>query len=530
MIGPVPASGRKWLLGTVLSGMVVIAGLVAQYWLLTQLLTDDITAGLILGFTVLLMVRFGSVVLHRITGAKTAARIKQEYRQQLLGKLERLEPAELTPERRGKLTWLLGEGVEILDLYWGLFVPQFFIGLLGPLMVCGLIALIDPFIGGILALLIPLIPMILMLVFRRFASVSGMYKENLASLTEMFIQSLHGLPVLKLYRYSVIWGKQVEQQGEKLRKATMGLLVTNQLVIFLVDLLFSLGTIVVASVIALLRYQEGGINLAETGFIILASIELIRPLSLMGAFFFAGALGREVQSDIKATMALPDRSVPQVEPLAESELSIENLSFGYTIGLPLFREFSLQAKKGELVVITGPSGGGKSTLFKLISGKLLPDAGRITLRSNKLGYVQQYPYLFNLSLEDNIRQVRPDISPDHCGEIFSRLGLAQLTEHRYGKQEIGEKGHTLSGGQGTRVGLARAFVSELDLYLIDEPTRELDKASEQEIITALIQLKQTAAVVIISHADAVIQAADKVVRLQTEPDSVPLSAPEAACY
>ncbi len=527
MIGSIPASGRKWLLGTFLTGMLVIAALVAQYWLVSRLLGGDITAGIIFAFILLLLVRLGCVVLHRVNGAKTAAQIKQEYRQQLLDKLQRLDPVVLTPERRGKLVWLLGEGVETLDLYWGLFVPQFFIGLLGPLMVCGLIALIDPFIGGVLALLIPLIPLILMLIFRRFARVSSQYKDNLASLTELFIQSLHGLPLLKLHRYSVVWGKQIEQQGETLRKATMKLLITNQLVILLVDLLFSLGTIVAASVLALSSYRDGDMTLADAGFIILASIELIRPLSLMGAFFFAGALGREVQRDLRVTMALPERLPLHTDPHSAYALDIRELSFGYRNDKPLFRDLNLQVQKGELVVITGASGAGKSTLFKLISGRLSADSGQIMLRSDRMGYVQQYPYLFNLSMEDNIRLVSPAVGEQACYDIFNRLGLAHLTENHCSEHDIGEKGHTLSGGQGTRLGLARAFVAGEDLYLIDEPTRELDTETEQLIIRELIQLKQTSAVVIISHSEAVIQAADKVVNLNSGAE--PESAEEALC-
>ncbi len=516
MIGPIPKSARPWLLVTVITGILVILALVAQYLLVVQVLNDTVSLAVLLGAILLLLLRYGTIVLHRICGCKTAAHVKQQYRELLLNKLSCLSLSELTPVRRGKINWLLAEGIEVLDLYWGLFVPQFFIGLLGPLSVCVFIIFIDPVIGVSLALLVPLIPMILMLVFKRFASVSATYKDNLANLTEMFTQSLHGLPVLKLYRFSKRWGEQIAAHSQDLRLSTMSLLKVNQLVILLVDLLFSLGTIVLASSLAVSRYQQGAIDVAEMAFVIVVSIELIRPLSLMGAFFFAGALGREVQADIKAFRALPEIANVKVDEEQAEALTMTNLSFAYDAEKAIFKQFNLSVNQGELVVVTGQSGSGKSTLFKLIMGQLDPSQGEIIKSHEKMCYVQQSPYLFNDSLLANLTigvasHKRSQMTLKSLAPLLASLGLQDLAAREL--TSLGEEGNKLSGGQMARVALARALLSEHKLYLIDEPTRQLDKENEQLVIDALHRLKEKAGVLVISHSDAVIKQADRVIEI-----------------
>ncbi len=530
MIGRIPQTAKPWLLGSVSSGVLVILGLVGQYWLVSRVFSDSfehIAIQVLLACVMLLAVRFGVVIIHRYLGAKTAQQVKQSLRTQLLDKLAVLKPAQMTPELRGKLNYLLGEGVEVLDLYWGLFVPQFFIGLLGPLLVCVFIALIDPLSGLILLLMIPVIPAILMLVFKRFASVSATYKHNLARLTELFTQSLHGLPVLKLYQYSKSWGEEIEQHGETLRRSTMSLLKTNQLVILLVDLLFSLGTIVAASLLAITRYQAGILDAASAAFIILASVELIRPLSLMGAFFFAGALGREVQADVQQILSLdenePHHLTPQNHHIA---LDIHGLTFGYPQQEKLFQRVDLTVYKGELVVLQGPSGCGKSTLFKLIRGQLVPDAGVITHQS--VGYLQQMPYVFHQTLEDNCRLAAPSVSQDEVRDALKQSALDEwLEQPETLSLQPGEGGKHISGGQAARLGLSRAFLSDHALMLIDEPTRQLDEESEQKVIDALHQLKQQAGVLVISHSPRVIAQADRVVDISGWRDATRVRSSEA---
>lgn len=530
MIGRIPQAAKPWLLGSISSGVLVILGLVGQYWLVSRVFSEhfeSIAALVLLAGVTLLVVRFGLIIVHRYLGAKTAQQVKQSIREQLLDKLADLKPAQMTSELRGKLNYLLGEGVEVLDLYWGLFVPQFFIGLLGPLLVCLFIALIDPFSGFVLLLMIPVIPAILMLVFKRFATVSATYKHNLARLTELFTQSLHGLPVLKLYQYSKSWGEEIEQHGETLRRSTMSLLKTNQLVILLVDLLFSLGTIIAASLLAITRYQSGALDAASAAFIILASVELIRPLSLMGAFFFAGALGREVQADIRTILSLdenePHHLTPQNPHVA---LDIHGLTYGYPQQEKLFQDVDFTVFKGELVVLQGPSGCGKSTLFKLICGQLQPDAGVITHQS--LGYLQQMPYVFHQTLEDNCRLAAPNASENNVCNALKQSSLDEWLKHPETLSlQPGEGGKYISGGQAARLGLSRAFLSDHALMLIDEPTRQLDEVSEQNVIDALHQLKRQAGVLVISHSPRVIAQADRVVDVSYWRDAARVRSSEA---
>ena len=149
-------------------------------------------------------------------------------------------------------------------------------------------------------------------------------------------------------------------------------------------------------------------------------------------------------------------------------LKIENLSFAYNREHPIFTDFDLELKKGEIVAIMGPSGCGKSTLLGLVSGFFSPTDGRITCNAQRISYAFQEPRLFPwLTVEENLKAVlSKDASPSQITDMLAFMDLGG-TEKLYPDE--------LSGGMKSRVSLARALLYGGDLFLLDEPFSALDR-------------------------------------------------------
>jgi ABC-type transport system involved in cytochrome bd biosynthesis fused ATPase/permease subunit len=194
---------------------------------------------------------------------------------------------------------------------------------------------------------------------------------------------------------------------------------------------------------------------------------------------------------------------------------------------------SLSVRAGEVVALAGPSGAGKTTLLAVIAGLLPPDEGRVWLGSgaervaldelepaawrSRVAWVAQDPYLFAGTLADNVRLGAPD-SPDAAVRAaLAAVGLGDLVPAAI----LGERGTGLSSGQRRRVAIARAFVRDAPLVLLDEPTAGLDEASEQQVLSAVRDLARTErrAVILVAHRPAALALADRVVRLDWRADA-----------
>ncbi len=436
---------------------------------------------------------------------------RDDVRRNLYASVSKLHPRMIDAPMRGRLVHLIGEGVEALFYYYGFFLPQALSGVLGPIIIIAIIALVDPISAIVLGVCIPLMPLIMRALFSKFRAATIGYRAQLSSMMELYMESLHALGSLRLLGFSRRWGYAIRDRGEELKSSTMGLLKVNQLMIFAMDLLFSLGVLMLAALLVVVRYETLG---AAAGlFLLFASVELMRPMMLLGSFFYFGAIGREIKretQEIAALPTLPERSAPaQVSEARDVLLKVEGVDFAYSEGRQILKDFDLELRQGEFVVISGKSGSGKSTLFSLIEGSLDPQKGSIY--AEPFGYVRQKPYLFEGSLKENIELGLGDegeLSEEAYKQLLVDLDLLDIASQR-----IKRDGEGISGGQASRIALARALCSPAKWFLIDEGTAGLDAETEARIIARIRALAREKGVLMISHSARLIAEADRVIEL-----------------
>ena len=189
-------------------------------------------------------------------------------------------------------------------------------------------------------------------------------------------------------------------------------------------------------------------------------------------------------------------------------LDIKNLTFYYKKDNPLYKDFSLELNRGELVTIFGKSGTGKTTLFELIFGSLKPIKG--TIEKSKIAMIFQDPYNSfhpTYSIKEQIKDIVREISSKELNELLEKLTL---------KEEIlDKKPHELSGGQLQRCSILRALLMKPDLLLVDEPTSALDNIIAYEVMKLLITLLDKCAILLITHdLDMAKWCSNKIIRLE----------------
>ncbi|HEY7823094.1 MAG TPA: ABC transporter transmembrane domain-containing protein, partial [Acidimicrobiia bacterium] len=201
--------------------------------------------------------------------------------------------------RTGEVVNRATEGASAVGTLAGNFMPQLIGGIVIPLLICGVVATIDIPSALVLLVTVPAVPLLLRGMETRFTSVTRRYNETADRLTARFFDGIQGMKTLRALAASDEYGKALEDESERLRGETMALLRVNQLALFLVDSLFTLGTVVAAGGVALWRLQDGAITVGEAVAIILLGVALIEPISQIGRFFYVGAIGRAAAKDIK---------------------------------------------------------------------------------------------------------------------------------------------------------------------------------------------------------------------------------------
>lgn len=552
---------RRWIGVVVLSGWLVVLLNASQIVLIGRIVDRTLErepqpGWLLPAFAGILIVRASAVWLGRLASHEAAAETKLSLRDRLYEHLFKLGPSFLSGSllqreaRTGALVNTAVEGVENLEVYFGQYLPQLVLGLSIPLLLCAAVAVtIDWVTAGVLLAVQPLIPLSLMLVQRRLQGVSDRYWAAANKLSAQFLDSLQGLPTLKMFNRSQAWGEAVRVQTEQLRRDTMRLLAASQISLFFIDLVSTLGTTVLATGLILWRGQRGAFTLGEGVILLLLSVELARPPALLGSFFHAGAGGVAAAQHVfgvletrPAVAEAPDAVPPaQFAPHIRFEdvhLTYDAPALGtgsaatpadeQNVGRPALTGVSFEVHPGGTIALVGASGAGKSSIFNLLLRFFDPQSGRITLSGRPLetlplawlrthiALVAQETYLFYGTVAENLRLARPDATQAEMEEAARVANvhdfIASLPEGY--ETVIGERGLTLSGGQAQRIAIARAVLKDAPIVLLDEATSHVDAESEAVIQQALDRLMAHRTVLIIAHRLSTVRHADRILVLR----------------
>ena len=446
-----------------------------------------------------------------------------------------LGPARAADVRSGATASLLTDGAERVALYRQTFLAPTLAAAAAPLLVLiELAVVVDVVPALVLAAAVIMVPAFIIWCHSRLRASSSDSRRARMRLAAEYLDAIQGLRTLTLARAAERTSARLRLEGESNRRAVMGLLAGNQLVILLTDGLFSLFLITAAAGLALLRLSTGVIDVGDALAIVLTSYVLLEPLAHVGAFFYVGMGGMANQRAIRRILSRPlphSTTSPgaRISPTATAQSSIVLDDVEATWGAdPVLEGVDLNVRRGESLAIVGPSGAGKSTLMAVLAGNLLPSSGSVQVEGTELSavtqdevrstsaLVAQTTWLFTGTIADNLRLAQPYATPS---QMWQALEVARLDKEvalmpEGLETQVGEAGLGLSGGQAQRLSLARAFLADRPVLLLDEPTSQVDLASEAAIVKSIEQLARGRTVVTISHRAGALTAVDRTVRVE----------------
>ena len=471
-----------------------------------------------------------------ITSSTIAIKVKSGLRENLIRKIEQLGPQYTRQKLSSNLISAALKGVETLDAYYSQYLPQIILAALIPLTFLIFVFPIDLLSGLILLLTAPLIPFFMFLIGKNSEKLTGRQWGALKRLSNHFYDTLKGLTTLKSLNQSLKQKETIQEIDGEYFSATMGVLRITFLSALALELLSTLSTAIVAVQIGL-RLLHGGIPFEEAFFILIIAPEFYLPLRNLGLRFHAGMSGVSASRDIFVILDHPLPSGPFVKnKSSNSQISdLANiLSKDFTI---TFREVkykygsrnenalngvNFELQKDSLTALVGPNGAGKSTTADLLMRFIEPFSGEILLNGIPLHnfpvsewqkfitWVPQRPYLFQGTILENLRLANPVAQENEIFDAAQKANLHEFVNNLPKGFEtlIGENGMNLSGGQAKRLALARAFLKNAPLLIMDEPTAHLDPQQENLLREATERICRTRTGLIIAHRISTIHNAD----------------------
>ncbi len=458
-----------------------------------------------------------------------AAGVKAELRRRLYEAIVTLGPAYTADERAGELVQAMTEGVEAVETYFRRYLPQLFLAFLVPLLVAAVVFPRDWISGLILILTAPIIPIFMVLIGDWADALTRKQWKALSRMSAFLLDALQGLTTFKLFGQVDAQIRRVAEVSEGFRRATMRVLRVAFLSALVMEWVATLSTAVVSVGIGL-RLLAGQLTFRQAFFVLLLAPEFYRPLRLLGTRFHAGMGGTAAAERIFAILAT-DRAEeaaspsPTPNPAFPPTIRFERVSYTYPGGdHPAVYALSLTLRPGEKVALVGPSGAGKSTLTALILRFIAPQSGTIFVNDEPLhhfapqswrrqiAWVPQRPYIFHGTIAENLRLARPDATEEELRAAARMAHLDELIEQlpRGYDTPVGERGLTLSGGEAQRLALARAFLKDAPIVILDEPTAALDTVTEAKVQAAMARLFEGRTVIIIAHRLETVEQVDRI--------------------
>lgn len=470
--------------------------------------------------------------LEQLCNHYIAFKLLADIRDKVFGKMRELTPAKLSSSDAGNLISLITSDVELLEVFYAHTISPIFIAFIVSTIMtillacihplCGLVALISYAVTGIL---LPL------WTYRRMGSLGKQLRSKTATLSNCVLENIRGVHVAHQFL-------ACDVRKEHMIQKSHGLLQVQKITAAQTG--FS--TSVSHAVVMLCSLSQ--LALTYT----LVTHEIILPLdgiiatgmlfSSFGPVLALAKLGSTLQGTLAAgerVLSLLDeaplvRNVVDGSCVSCDNAAAEHVSFLYEHQQnPVLENVSCDIPQGSIVGITGASGSGKSTLCRLlmrfwdvskgvitISKTPIQDITTTSLRSGQ-ALVEQDTYLFRESIKDNIRLARPTASFDeivHACKQASLHDFIMSLPHGY-DTVLTQGSSSLSGGQRQRIGVARAFLHQGSMLLLDEPTSNLDALNEARVLTSINQIKRKRTIVLISHRTSTLNCADKIYHVES---------------
>ncbi|MET8958218.1 thiol reductant ABC exporter subunit CydD [Streptomyces sp. NPDC004074] len=532
---------RLFLVAVVGLGAVGAALVIAQAMLISEVVVGAFqhhhsAAELRTPLVLLVAVAAGRAVVSWLTelaAHRASAAVKSELRRRLLERAGALGPGWLADQRTGSLVALATRGVDALDDYFSRYLPQLGLAVVVPVAVLARIVTEDWVSAAIIVATLPLIPLFMMLIGWATQSQMDRQWRLLSRLSGHFLDVVAGLPTLKVFGRAKAQAESIKRITGEYRRATMRTLRIAFLSSFALELLATISVALVAVTIGM-RLVHGDMDLYIGLVILVLAPEAYLPLRQVGAQYHAAAEGLSAAEEIFAVLETP---VPArgTRRLPDGEITFEGVSVRYPgRSSDAVSAVSLSVGAGETVALVGPSGAGKTTLLNVLLGFVRPDEGRVCVGGadldtadldewrSRIAWVPQRPHLYAGTVTENVRLARPDADDAAVRGALADAGALEFVDALPAGADtvLGEDGAGLSAGQRQRLALARAFLADRPVLLLDEPTASLDGATEADIVEAVRRLAVGRTVLLVVHRPALLALADRVVRLEAQEHAV----------
>lgn len=506
-----------WVLARILGGIVTDG--------LSAALAVDALAQAALPLAAAIIVRAASIYLAQRAGDKAAFEAVRRVRSLVYDKLTALGPSytETVPTAEAVQTSV--EGATQLQVYFGGYLPQLFFAGLAPITLFVLLVGQAGLPAALLLACVPVIPVSIMMVMRNAKKIGAEYWGSYVDLGGMFLEAVQGLTALKVYQADRDWHERINAESERFRGATMRLLVMQLRSICVMDLVVYMGA-ALGIIVAALQLAGGKISFDAAFLIVFLSQEFFLPMRRLGSLFHTAMNGMAASRRMFGILDTPEPERGNVELDGRGDIELSGVSYAYGDRTVLDGADATIAR-GSLVALVGESGGGKSTLAGIISGR--KDAYRGSVRiggvelrdataASLMRAVTLVPtngYLFAGTLRENLLLAKPDATDAELLHALDRTRVAAFVRANGGLDiTINEGGTNLSGGQRQRVCMAHALLHDSPIYVFDEATSNVDAASEAAIGEVIASLAGDHTVIVVAHRLSTIVDADQILVLE----------------
>lgn len=479
-------------------------------------------AGVLLCLAIL---RFFLDSLQQKTAIGIALQVQEKLRGQIAQKLLTLMPEEQSRLQTGDFLALMMHSTEETDSFFRHFIPQIETTLILPIVFFAAALAADPWTALIFILTAPILPFLLFLIGKMSASASARQWQTLTTLSRNFFELLQGLTTLKIFNRSRQQLEEINQLSENFRTSTLAVLRIAFLSAFALELISTLSIALIA-VSTGLRLLHGMLGFREAFFLLLLAPEFYRPLRQCGSSFHQALTAMTAADSISTFLATEKTSSPASVHLQKTQLPFsirfEEISFSYNSQQePAVKNISFTIKGGTTTALVGNSGAGKSTIFQLLLKFVQTKQGTIWINEarldkisaaywrSRISYVPQTPHIFQRSAAENIDPAMTHSAAEIETAARAACLHAFISELPAGYQTILSP-QALSGGQIQRFGLARAFLQNRPLLLLDEPESHLDPATARQIGESLAAYSREKTVIIAAHTLSSVRNADQI--------------------
>ena len=528
------SDGKKYIYGNIFFQWINLIANIVAIFLISDFISDSyygkVTDAKLIRLIIILAIAVLARVICNIASNKmsylSSKKVKQVLRHKIMEKMLTLGSSYNEKVRTSEVVQVSVEGVEQIETYFGLYLPQLFYSLLAPLTLFAVIVFMSFTPAIVLLLCVPLIPISIAAVQTFAKKLLAKYWGKYTGLGDTFLENLQGLTTLKIYQADEYKNKKMNEEAEEFRKITMKVLTMQLNSITIMDLV-AYGGATLGIILTVKQFVAGNIRLDQAIAIILLSADFFIPMRQLGSFFHIAMNG---MAAIDKIFKILDLEVPEEKTMSlpgKGSIKVENLSFAYDESHNVLNDISIELLEQGMVSLVGASGSGKSTMASLLmkrsknySGKIFVgevDFNEISEKSvmDNITYISHSSYIFKGTVRDNLLMAKADARDEELWDVLKKTNLADFFEADNGLDfEIAEAGGNLSGGQKQRLALARGLLHDSRFYIFDESTSNIDVESEEVILEQIKELAKHKGILMISHRLANVVSSDKIFVLE----------------